>query len=254
MSKFMPWKSASRTLALAACLMAVGAASSAQALQVLLEVAGGTGEVEMTPNGTLFDNPEIDAWVLNTTPTVDGVQVNSWTALLKEDPFVTNNINVTNTTGVTQTIIATVILPIPAFDYSLAIASSVGLTATDSDGNGVLSVSGTPNPTPPPATIPLFQGLVNGTSELDLDTTIFPLTLAACGGVAGCSATSDSGVPVATAIGPGTATSIGVRLQFDLSPFDSAGLTSRFEIVPEPGTGLLVGLGLLGLAARRRSA
>lgn len=171
--------------------------------------------------------------------------ITGWSAQLKEDPFVTNNINVTNTSGSNQVFIATVLLPIPAFDYDRVINSSVGITVTDSNGDGSLLLDedgGTP----------IYQGTVDGSSLLDLTPGAVPLTLADCSpSVAGCSADDADGTPLLM-VPAGTATEIGIILRFELSPGDSAGITSRFEIVPEPGTALLLGLGLASLSVGRR--
>lgn len=55
----------------------------------------------------------------------------------------------------------TVLLPIPAFNYDEIIFSSFGLTATDSNADGILSVGESGGVT-------LYQGLAKGSSLLDL--------------------------------------------------------------------------------------
>jgi hypothetical protein len=67
------------------------------------------------------------------------------------------------------------------------------------------------------------------------------------------------GNPIPSLAGPSALASIGIDLEFTLTPGDSASFTSIFVVVPvpvpEPGTFSLVSLGILGIAAggRRRA-
>jgi hypothetical protein len=186
--------------------------------------------------GTATNNADgSKTWTLTNPFAGTGYTVNSWQAILKTDPFVTNNVVITNTQATTQTFILTVSLPIPAFSYSQIVASSVGVTVTDSNGDGSVTASSvTPNG--------IYSGTVNGVTAL----TLLPDPTTVSCSTPGCSNTASVNFPSGPA-GPGVATAIGITLEFTLSPGDSAGLTSRFEITPEPGTVLLLASGLAGL-------
>lgn len=195
-----------------------------------------------------FDPYTYDYGYELTAPVVDpdgDWAITGWSSTYEDDPFVTNNVNITNTGAVAQTYIVGVAIPITAFNYDQIVFSSVGFTTTDSNGDGLLSVSA-----------PIFySGTINGVTNLTL---LDPVSvgLADCSPLVtpGCTATISDGV-VNQLAGPGVATQIGITLSFTLSPGDSIGVTSRFEIVPEPATLGLVGCGLVGLAlvGRRRS-
>jgi len=233
------------------------AGSGAAAPMVTIDVVGdGVGPTTVNSFGTGTPNGDTLDWSLDgpfdlneLDPLLSGdIILDSWTATFKEDPFVTNNIVVTNNTAVTQTFIATVLLPIPVFNYDEIINSSVGVTTTDSNGDGILSFANS-------GLIPIYQGTVNGSTLLSFNPPGMPLTTADCPvPFAGCTAVAAIGT-ASQSVAPGVANQIGITLTFTLSAGDSAGITSRFEIIqviPEPGTASLLGLGLVMLAVRRR--
>lgn len=177
-------------------------------------------------------------------------RIDSWDIALKEDPYVRNNISVTNTSAFTQVYIVSVAMPIPAFSYDEVIYSSLGITATDNGNNSLfVDVAGAN----------FYRGRVDDVTKLTLDPANLPITTADCSSpnVAGCTATTSLGV-ASLAVPPDVADKIEIILRFALSSGDAVGITSRFEIassvapVPEPTTALLLGLGLALLAVSRR--
>lgn len=248
-----------------ACAFALAlGAGSASAMSIAFgfeddtaSLQGGTTPtwLELAERGTLTppDAAGVAYWSLDAPTAIqqngqEVARIDAWEVALKEDPFVQNNINVTNTSSFTQVYIVSVLMPIPAYSYDEVIFSSVGVTATDSDGDNTLLVD--------TAGASFYRGRVDTITKLTLDPPAVPITTADCSpfpNTAGCTATSSAGV-ASLDVAPDVAEELQIILRFALSPGDAVGITSRFEITqaPEPTTGLLLGLGMALLAASRR--
>jgi hypothetical protein len=204
--------------------------------------AAGGGATLCSGGGTADDGSGI-------TPSVgSGWLLEQWSLFLDPDPTVNNQLVIVNNTAATQTVVATVILPIaPAFGPPSLIRGSVGGSATDLNGNGVtLSTTG--------LNTSIYTALIDGSSVRTLLNHPFSASTPNPFGTAQLPAGTNFGIPVQESVAVATTTNIAIQLRFDLSAGDSAAITSVFnvEAVPEPSTALLVGGGLLGLVAVSR--
>jgi hypothetical protein len=154
------------------------------------------------------------------------------------DPFVLNNILVTNTTTSTQIFSAFVGLP-TTFGAPNFISGNVRTNVIDggNDGATVATVSPTA----------LYQAQIDGTTVATLQNHAFSVVAPA----GGSNTASASFGPTASAV-PVTS-NIGIQLRFSLTPGDTAAILSRFDVteIPEPASAALIGIGL-ALAARIR--
>jgi hypothetical protein len=152
------------------------------------------------------------------------------------DPFVLNNLLVTNTTDSTQVFSVFVGLP-TTFAAPSVTSGHVRVSVIDGESNGATFTS--------VASQPIYAAQIDGTTVATLHDD--PYSISAPNG-------SSAGSPLAT-FGPSTnaipvASSIGVQLQFTLTSRDTVSILSRFEvvergiIVPEP---TFLGLALPGL-------
>jgi hypothetical protein len=259
---FLVWKGEAVSKRSLSCLAVLALwlvwASSASAVSITVQV-GSADAVDVAGVGSIEDFGDFQFWQLPTTDAngdplpynaISGASILQLNALLKEDPFVTLNFTVINNTAFTQTYTFTVSLPVaPPFPFNATIASSVGVTVTDSDP--AFDGSVTAQNVAPEG---IYSGQVNGATVLTLMPN--PTTVSCAIAPRGCSTTlaDNSGLPSLPA-GPGVATSIGIQIKLTLTAGDQVGVTSRFEIVPEPTVAALLGVGLVALViARRRAA
>src|SRR5262245_9330353 len=189
--------------------------------------SGSCGNVGFTPGNGLFT-------------------VNSWDSQFNTDPFVTNNFNVTNNSAGTLIFDVTVTQPVVVTGPQTAMSGSVGITLTNTTGTAVLTDAGAD----------VYRALIDGAVVRALLPA--PYTLTCTPPFCSTTDSDDFGIfPNPPEIGPQANTDIAIRIRFALSPGDSAGITSVFNIeaVPETSTAAILAIGLIGLAiAARRSA
>jgi hypothetical protein len=209
-------------------------------------ILGGTYYAETDLPLTFTPDAYGGSWNLDSAVDAPNGTVLTWSSVYDFDPFVTNNVSILNTTGVTQTYIVGVTSPIVPQLPNTNMSGSIGITITN-DPVGAATLTN-------PGTNPVYTALIDGVSAQTLANNPYTLTCAP----ALCSTTQNLsfGIPVPV-LGAGATTNIGITLRFTLSPGDQASVTSVFNViaVPEPVTGSLLVAGLVGLAfAGRRRA
>jgi len=179
---------------------------------------------------------------------VGTLHLDSWNVFVDSDPVISGIVAVTNTGAVTQQFTLLFTLPIaPAIPGGTVIGGSIQGGATDNNGNGVTLST--------PTGAAFYTARIDGADvqSLYLDPQSF-----SAGGFLSVNVPSVAfGTPIPSQPGPAALANIGIRLDFLLTPGDSASFTSNFvvqpAVVPVPAAAWLLGsaLGLLGWMRRR---
>lgn len=154
------------------------------------------------------------------------------------DPFVLNNILITNTTGSTQIYTVGIALP-TVFPGPNIISGNVRTDAIDGGGAAGATVATVPLPVPGS---PIYAAQIDFGTVATLQNHPFSV-------VAPPAASASSPAAFGPMVNAVPVTSnIGIQLRFSLSAGDTASILSRFDVVaiPEPAS---VGLSIVGLLA-----
>ena len=237
-----------RTRLFAACTAAFLALPvSAQALEFTVDVFSNSGYLGSYDETTLGCSPTGSPGVstcVGGSVDLGDITMDSWNLYLDDDPVVSGPVAVTNNTNAIQQFTLLFTLVTGPIGPSTLVGGSVSGSVTDVDGDGATVAA--------PGGGSIYEALLDGTGVATLLDDPFSKSV---GGFLSDSIPGVSfGTPIPSQLEGAVVNTIGLRLDFTLTPFDSASFTSNFVVIPipEPGSFGLVAFGLLGVAAIRR--
>jgi hypothetical protein len=218
-----------------------------------LQIASGSGTVGLSDlsSPTNSYDPGDPNWDLEVENQAGAVvapgpswEVNSWDVKANADPTIAAILGIVNLSGSTLNFTITLSANVGPQGPSTVTSGRI----TDAIGSITL-LTGTLASID--ATTPVYTALIDGSPVHTLANAPFSVTSAAFDEQFGGPGTILAGLlPAPTVPGPAVSNSIGMQIQFSLSPGGAVLLGSAFTVepIPEPAALALLGLGVLGLA------
>jgi len=173
----------------------------------------------------------------------------TWDVFADIDPIVQSVIGFTNNGPTTALFTIVTQLPIAPLTPSTVMGGSVGGSVTDANGNGSGGINTVPGSS-------IFGGMIDGSVVPNAQLLSHPFSSDPFlfGGDTNNIPAGDFGLPGPTEPGPAALNSIGIRLEFELSPGDSVAISSFFQVeIPTPGSAALLSVaGVFAVRRRRR--
>jgi hypothetical protein len=246
------YAAATRIVLLLGLVVTIGAKSQAAPITVDVSVDGVL--LQSWNSATLGCGPlapGVESCTAISNQTVGAFNIRNLNLTLQAMAIANANLGVDNTDGVAHRLTVDIILTVPGtggnpsgVSGTLAGSYTDGITPAPGDDIATLTA-----PTGSAIYTALLDNVIFGPGTMRADPFATPNTTTS----ANLSPTN-YGLPNPPGLpGPAVASTITLRFDFILTPQDQAGLQGSLRIVPEPGTAMLLGLGLIALARVGRS-